>query len=204
MGRPCLCLQHWSLFQLLQVHNTPSHQPLPQFFASSAAPHPHARPLQSSQAYDGHRLPSSRKPIGFKRPHMLRIRGNQRFPFGMDENIWEAKENGLNNPIIIIPPTPPLPHIQPHSGRRKTQKTQQRAQGQGRGENSRAGEGRPGEAGAEARKPWAHTAAMTYCDLGQVTAAYERISSSEHGQRRISASQRTDSTYGEQCSIHRC
>lgn len=112
---------------------------------------------------------------------MLRIQGNQRFPFGMDENIWEAKENRSNNPVINIPPTPPLPHIKPHSGRRKTQKIQRRAQGQGRGEISRAGE-RGVVAGAEARKPRAHTAAMTYCDLRQVTAAYERISSSEHGQ----------------------
>lgn len=137
--------------------------------------------LQSSQALQWAQTSFLRKPTGFERPHMLRVWGNQRFPFGMDENIWEAK-NGLNNPIIIIPPTPPLPHIQPHSGRRKTQKIQWRAQGQGEEKTAEAGEGR-WEAGNEARKPQAHTAAMTYCELGQVTAAYKRISSSEHGQR---------------------
>lgn len=50
-------------------------------------------------------------------------------------------------------------------------KLQRRAQGQGRGEKSRAEEDGVGEAGAEATKPWAHATAMTYCDPEQVTSA---------------------------------
>lgn len=103
--------------------------------------------------------------------------------------------------IIIIPPTPPAAtHTATfwEGGRLKKYSGGHRVR---RGENSRAGEGRWGGPGNEARKPQA-PAAMTYCELGQVTAAYKRISSSEHGQRRISASQMTDSTYREQCCIH--
>ena len=43
--------------------------------------------------------------------HILQIRGNERFPFGMDENTWGAKQSRLNCPIIINTPTSPLPHI---------------------------------------------------------------------------------------------
>ena len=130
---PCL-----SCCRLTTHHPT---SPCPSFLPPLLPPTPTPAPCNRRRPLRWAQTSSSRKPTGFKRPHTLRIWGNQRFPFGMDENIWEAK-NGLNNPIIIIPPTPPLPHIQPHSGRRKTQKIQWRAQGQGRGENSRAGEGR--------------------------------------------------------------
>lgn len=131
---------------------------------------------------------------------MLQIWGNQRL-LGMDENIWEAK-NGLNNPILSSLP-PHHCHTYSHilGGGRPPKNT---VEGTGSGEREKQqGLGREGgEAGNEARKPQAHTAAMTYCELGQVTAAYKRISPSEHGQRRISASQMTDSTYREQCCIH--
>lgn len=115
-------------------------------FASSAASHPCLPPAIVAGPYDGHRLPSSRKPTGFWNDPTCWVWGNQRFPFGMDENIWEAK-NGLNNPI---PSSLPPHHQATHTAtfwEEEDSKNTVEGTGSGRGENSRAGGGKVGRPG---------------------------------------------------------